>query len=108
MGFNTTLGIINTPFSSSQKQSRFKLYVYAQPLLNVIGYDATLQGGLFNRQSSYTISPSGIERFTGQLNFGVILKTKTLYFEYSRTAITKEFSSGEAYKWGGVKTGFTF
>ena len=37
-----------------------------------------------------------------------VIKTKTLYFEYTRSAITKEFKSGSAAKWGGIRIGFTF
>ncbi|MGC1205535.1 MAG: lipid A deacylase LpxR family protein [Flavobacteriaceae bacterium] len=107
VGFNSTFGIINTPFSSSSKRNGFVLYAYAQPVLNLIGYDATLQGGVFNKQSPYTISSGVVERLTAQFNYGIVLKTKTLYFEYSRSVITKEFTSGDSYKWGGVKVGFT-
>jgi len=76
-------------------------------MVNVIGYDATLQGGLFNRKSPCTIASQDMARFTGQFNYGIILKTKTLYFEYSRSVLTKEFETGSAYKWGGIKIGFT-
>ena len=107
VGFNTTFGIINAPFSSINKRNRFKLYIYAQPLANIVGYDATLQGGVFNKRSPYTISSGDVERFTGQFNYGIVLKTKTLYFEYSRSAITKEFKTGSSAKWGGFKIGFT-
>lgn len=108
LGLNATIGIINSPFSSVNDKNKFQLYFYTQPVLNVIGYDATLQGGLFNRKSPYTISSSSIERFTAQHNYGIVLKTKTLYFEYSRSAITREYDSGSSAKWGGIKIGFTF
>jgi lipid A 3-O-deacylase len=101
-GVNTTFGIINSPFSSTQERNGFIMYGYSQPVLSVIGYDATLQGGVLNRQSPYIISPGNVERFTGQVNYGLVLKTKTLYFEYSQSIITKEFESGDSYKWGGV------
>ena len=107
VGINSTFGIINAPFLSTNERNRFKLYAYAQPILSVVGYDATLQGGLFNKQSPYTISAGDVERFTGQFNYGIVLKTKTLYFEYSRSMITREFESGDSYKWGGIKIGFT-
>ena len=107
VGFNSTFGIINAPFSSSSKRNSFVLYAYAQPVLNLIGYDATLQGGVFNKQSPYTILSGVVERLTAQFNYGIVLKTKTLYFEYSRSVITKEFTSEDSYKWGGVKVGFT-
>ena len=108
IGFNGRLGLFNSAFSSLQNKRKFQIYVYAQPILSVIGYDATLQGGLFNDKSPYTIASRGIERFTTQYNYGVVVKTKTLYFEYTRSAITKEFKSGSAAKWGGIRIGFTF
>jgi len=108
LGLNATIGIINSPFTSKDDKKGFQLYFYTQPIVNVIGYDATLQGGLFNRKSPYTISNSSIERFTAQHNYGLVLKTRTLYFEYSRSAITREFDSGSSAKWGGIKIGFTF
>lgn len=108
LGLNATIGIINSPFSSNNEKNKFQLYFYTQPVINVIGYDATLQGGLFNRKSPYTISSSSIERFTAQHNYGIVLKTRTLYFEYSRSAITREFDTGSSAKWGGIKIGFTF
>jgi len=106
LGMNATLGIINVPFSPLKNKNKFELYLYSQPLLNIIGYDATLQGGLFNANSPYTISAGQIERFTAQNNYGIILQTRSMYFEYSRTMITREFLSGTSAKWGGIKIGF--
>lgn len=108
LGLNTTLGIINTPFSASEKRTGFRVYAYAETVGNVIGYDATLQGSLFNRKSVYTISSNNIERFTATFNYGLVIQTKTLYFEYARSAMTREFESGDAAKYGGIKIGFTF
>ena len=100
-------GLFNNPFSDNQNR-KFQIYIYSKPQLNLIGYDATLQGGIFNRKSPYTIPSSEVERFVGQHNFGLIVQTKTLYFEYTTTDITKEFSSGTSASWGGIKVGFTF
>lgn len=105
-GASATLGKINSPFSMNQQG--FELYLYAHPLLRVVGYDATLQGGLLNATSPYTIRSSDVERFVGQFNYGLILKTRTLYFEYSRSRITREFKTGASASWGGLKIGFTF
>lgn len=100
-------GIFNNPFSGTQKR-KFQIYVYSQPNVSFIAYDATLQGGLFNPKSPYTVASSDIERVVGQHNFGLIVQTGTLYFEYTSTDITKEFSYGSAARWGGIKVGFTF
>jgi len=103
VGMNASLGIINAPFDT--KKEKFTCYIYAQPLVNAIGYDATLQGGLFNRESPYTIDGNDIERLTAQVNFGAVVKFGNLYFEYSRVKITREFESGKPAKWGGFKIG---
>lgn len=108
IGINTTFGHIDLPFSESGQSSALKLYAYAQPVISVIGYDATLQGGIFTNDNPYIIANEQIERITGQVDFGLILKYKRLYLEYTRTAITREFKSGNAAKWGGFKVGFFF
>ena len=108
VGFNATLGIINAPFTSVDNKNKFQLYLYSQPIITVVGYDATLQGGLFNTKSTYTIPNNSVERFTAQHNYGMVLQTKTMYFEYSRTSITREFETGKAAKYGGIKVGFKF
>jgi len=109
VGFNTTFGIIDSPFSAAKRRKRnFRFYAYFQPLASIIAYDATLQGGLFNNSSPYTITSSDLERLTVQYNYGLVLKSKTLYFEYSRSAITREFKTGNSAKFGGIRIGFTF
>ncbi|GAB5417524.1 MAG: hypothetical protein Crog4KO_07960 [Crocinitomicaceae bacterium] len=108
IGLNGTFGIINSPFSSIQKKNGFKLYIYAQPMLRLIGYDATLHGGVFNKESPYTIPIDEVERLTGQFNFGIVCKTKNIYFEYSHSLLTREIETGSLAKWGGLKIGFTF
>lgn len=108
VGLNATLGIVNSPFTSIKNKNKFQLYLYSQPIVNAIGYDATLQGGLFNDKSPYTISNSSISRFTAQHNYGVVLQTRSLYFEYSRTAITREFETSRSSKFGGIRIGFKF
>ncbi len=105
-GLTSTFGKINSPFTAIKNKNRFQIYGYLQGLVSVIGYDASLQGGLFNRESPYTINDSDIERFTFQTNFGVIMQYKALYLEYSRAELTKEFSTGKDHKWGGIKIGF--
>ncbi len=108
VGFNTTIGLIDLPFSDSVNSSAFKLYAYAQPVVSIIGYDATLQGGIFTNDNPYEISLKDIDRVTAQIDYGLILKYKKLYLEYTRTAITREFKSGNAAKWGGFRVGYDF
>lgn len=108
LGANMRVGKLNFEFLTPKDQRKFQVYAYAEPRLSVVGYDATLQGGVFNKSSPYTIPSGDIERFTAQFNYGLIVKTKTLYFEYARSIISREFSTGSSAKWGGIRVGFTF
>lgn len=108
VGFTATFGIINSPFTSVKNKNKFQIYAFSQPSINVIGYDATLQGGLFNNKSPYTISTNEIERLTAQNNYGIVVQTRTLYFEYTNTIVTREFKTGTSAKYGGIKIGFKF
>ena len=108
LGLNATFGIIDKPFTIKNSAKKFKFYGFLQSIGTAVVYDATLQGGMFNNSSTYTISSGEVKRLTGQYSYGFILKTRTLFFEYSRYFITKEFNSGSSAKWGGIKIGFTF
>ncbi|AEH02192.1 lipid A deacylase LpxR family protein [Lacinutrix sp. 5H-3-7-4] len=107
-GLSATFGIIDKPFSIKNSAKKFNFYGFLQSIGTAVVYDATLQSGMFNNSSTYTISSGEVKRLTGQYAYGFILKTRTLFFEYSRYFITKEFNSGSSAKWGGIKIGFTF
>ena len=106
-GVNASLGIINSPFSAISNSRKLQIYIYSQPRATLVGYDATLQGGWFNN-SPYTIPSRDVERVTLQNNFGLIIRYRSSYFEYSRSHITREFSTGKSHAWGGFRIGFTF
>ncbi len=105
-GMTTTFGKINASFESLKNKNKFQMYGYFQSLVAAIGYDASLQGGLFNRKSPYTITDNDVNRFTLQHNFGIIMQYKAVYLEYSRSEITKEFRTSKMHKWGGIRIGF--
>jgi len=84
---------------------KFNVHLYLQPLINFVGYDATLQGGVFNRTSVYTISPADIRRITLQGNYGLVMMLHSLYLEYFESVLTKEFDTGQSHFWGGVRVG---
>ncbi len=109
-GFTLTLGRFDSPLTSSIRRSEhnFQFYLYSQSLGAVVGYDATLQGGLFNRNSPYTLNASELNRFTFQNNYGIVFNFWKIYAEYYRTYLSREFKSGREHSWGGVKLGVAF
>lgn len=107
-GFTTTFGLINSPYSSQFAHTKFHLYGYIQPLVTLVGYDGTLQGGLVGDNSIYTVPSSDVNRVVGQVNYGIVLQTKGMYLEYSRANITKEIKTLVPAGWGGIKMGWKF
>jgi lipid A 3-O-deacylase len=97
-------------FSSGGSADRggFTLHAFCQPMVSVVGYDATLQGGLFNPSSPYTIAAAEVERLTFQTTGGVVAEAGPVCLEYSHTFLTKEFQTGSWHSWGGVRLGVKF
>jgi lipid A 3-O-deacylase len=109
IGITLMAGRFNDPFASVQIMGKkFQLYAYDHPEINVVGYDATLQGGLFNHSSPYTIHASDVTRFVFRNNWGFVLQTGRLYLEYYQSYMTKEFNGGMDFHNGGIQIGFAF
>lgn len=102
-------GLLDNPFTYFSKQKRnLQLYIYAEPQINAVAYDATLQGGLFNQSSPYTISARNVNRIVFQGNMGLVIKGKRFNIEYFQTFLSREFSTGGTHHWGGVRLGWYF
>jgi lipid A 3-O-deacylase len=108
-GFNFMFGNFNDRYRSVAKTAtdhrKIQYYLYGQVLGSVIGYDASLEGGLFNRTSPYVISPSDISRFTFQADYGIVVSYRRIYAEYSQAFLTQEFNTGLNHRWGGLRLG---
>jgi lipid A 3-O-deacylase len=109
-GFTVMIGNFLSPFRNNPPASRkkFQWWVYEQPLVNFVGYDATLQGGVFDHTSPYTISTADVERVVFQHRYGLVLVFKSLYLEYYQTANTIEFKTSVYHHTGGLQIGFGF
>jgi hypothetical protein len=105
-GFNFMAGRFNKrfiPVSNTRKKTEY--YFYGQTRLHLTGYDATMQGGLFNRKSPYTIAAADISRVSFQADAGIIVNFRRLYLSYTQSYLTKEFSTGHYHRWGGISVG---
>lgn len=104
LGCNLIVGKYTSVYTQEVNKS-FQIYGFIQPLMNFIGYDANLQGGIFNSKSPYTIANEDINRITFQCNYGLVLKFRKYYLEFSQTYLTKEFETGNEVRWGSVRFG---
>jgi lipid A 3-O-deacylase len=109
-GLTIMLGNFYSPYRQAGEFHTKKLqwWVYEQPVVNLVGYDATLQGGVFDHSSPYTIAVSGLERIVFQHRFGLILVLKRMSLEYYQTGNTLEFKTSVYHRTGGLQIGFGF
>ena len=107
-GINFMAGNFNDPFASTAlHKKKIAYYFYSQSRLHIVGYDASMQGGLFNRYNPYIISVKDIERFVFQADAGITVSFQKLFLSYSQSFITREFESGKQHRWGGINIGFS-
>ncbi len=112
-GATFMVGYFDSPFSGytphsgqTSFSSQFRIYAYEHPEVSLVGYDATMQGGMFETQSPFTIDSKDITRYTFQNRFGFVVIYRRIYLEYFQSYITSEFKNGNYHAWGGVEIGF--
>ena len=109
-GLRLRAGRLNPYFSSLglTGQSSWQLYGQATLESRLIGYDATLQGGLFTSNDPYTLAAGAIRRTVLRSSGGLVLAHEKLSFEATATWISPEFVGGRTHRWGllGVTMAF--
>lgn len=107
-GVNFMIGRFNDPYSPKLSSKKIQCYLYGQARVNIIGYDASLQGGLLNERSAYTIADSDISRLVFQADYGIAFYLRNIFLTYSQAYLTREFATGVHHRWGGVSLGLSF
>jgi lipid A 3-O-deacylase len=102
LGFTGIIGNYNL-----EKKKNLQVYGYTNPRIFIVGYDASLQGGLFSN-SIYTFNASEITRVKYQIDYGIVLKNNFFYLEYTLSTLSKEFKTGSIEDWGGIRVGLKF
>ncbi len=104
VGLTVMAGRLGSPFAAARPRREF--YLYAKPQANLVGQDATLQGGLLNRSSPYTISASALSRIVYRQQVGIVYRSRHHFIEYYQSLGTREFRGGRAHRSGGFQLGF--
>lgn len=74
----------------------------------LIGYDATLQGGVFNKSSIYTLSSGEINRFVVEAYGGFELSYGLVELQFLQYWKSREFNTGQDHKYVSVRLNFAF
>lgn len=112
LGIHFRAGWMNPYFSNlgieKQGGRRFQLYAFLRANARAVGYNATMQGGLFHTNSIFIIPGKDISRLVYDGTAGVHLVIRRVQLEYSRSYITPEFIRGVDHGWGRVAFSFCF
>jgi hypothetical protein len=100
--FGLMHGYFNNAGLSKKDDRKFQCYIFLRGKAKAVGYNATLQGGMFNKSSIYTLEAREISRLVGTGSGGIMIAYKRVSLEYSRSYISAEFSDGLCHGWGRV------
>ena len=99
----TVFGWHEGVFSTANPGQKSKLFLFARGHFSLIGYDASLQGGLFNQSSVYVIPASELQRLLASGELGIQARLGKLKITFSHTYISPEFRNGLSHAWGKVQ-----
>ncbi|MCW3103470.1 MAG: hypothetical protein JWO09_1910 [Bacteroidetes bacterium] len=86
--------------SKDARHDKFQCYIFLREKVKAVGYNATMQGGVFNKSSIYTLRVGEISRVVGAAYVGIVIGYKRVSIEYTKAYITQEFTSGLSHGWG--------
>lgn len=101
IGGTLRLGKMQSYFAGDRTR-KLQLYAFLDGWAEGIGYNATLQGGLFSTGNPYTLSYNTIDHFVLGYTYGICLSYKSVSLEYSSTHITHEILNGLYHGWGHI------
>jgi len=107
LGFNLRFGIFSPYFNNlglekdaALGRNDFKIYGIAKANGRLVGYNATLQGGLTNSGNIYELPDASVSRAVAYLSAGIVVAYKRVSLEYTKVYITPEFKNGVDHGWG--------
>ena len=95
---NAALGIMGRVGAIEETAHR-RFFLFGRAENKLVGYDATLQGGLFNRGSPYVLTSPQIRRNIMRADIGVTLDMGRWALEVTRTYVSREFIGGLSHQW---------
>jgi len=94
-------------YFANERSKKLQFYGFAQGWVKAVGYNASMQGGLFSK-SVNTLGYSELSPVVLRGSFGLHLEYKKLAIEYSRIFITREIKTWWAHGWGYINITFYF
>jgi len=83
-------------------------YIFLKGWVQGVGYDATMQGGMFDRNNVYVIADKDITRLVYGYEYGLVYSFRKLILQYSLVHLTPEFNTGFSHAWGHITIAIAF
>lgn len=106
-GGNAQVGLFNHSFLEGESK-KIEFSVYANPSIHFIGFDATLQGGLFSNKNAYTIDNKSLKRVIYSSTIGFALKIKSLSVSIHKFVNSEQFTGIGLKQNAGLSLRFDF
>jgi lipid A 3-O-deacylase len=102
------LGIARRERLSLNHLQKAQCYFFLKGSGKLVGYDATLEGGMINKSSVYTMPASNLSRLVFQTSAGLTITYGGFLFEAEQLLLSPEFTDGLWHKWVHIGISFCF
>jgi hypothetical protein len=99
-GYFTSFPPSMVPGKPLYLKQKVQLFCYMQINSKLNAYNATLQGGVFNKDSPHVLVPEKVERAVMEWKSGLVCGYENFSIEIGQTNLTREFKAGERHSWG--------
>ena len=100
------LGTARGATLKKQGLRKFQCFLFLKGTGKMVGYDATLQGGMLNRSSTYILPSSAISRVVFETSGGVTVTYSGLRLDLEQYLLSPEFHQGLWHKWVHLSLSF--
>ncbi|MCX6306007.1 MAG: lipid A deacylase LpxR family protein [Bacteroidetes bacterium] len=104
--FFANLGVAKKQALGDAGLRKIQVFLFIKGAGKLVGYDATLQGGIFDKSSIYTLPAGEISRVVFQGSGGISFSCNGIRLDLEQFMLSPEFHNGWWHKW--VHVGLTF
>ena len=99
---------INTNKPQEYALKKWQAYIFIRSKAQAVLYNATLQGGMFNPNSPYTLKFQDIKHFVAELIYGFTLQYTVFELSAETFMLSPEIIGGKNHKWLSINLRFNF
>ena len=104
--FFSNMGVAKKVALKEKGLRKFQFIFFIKGSGKIVGYDATLEGGLFNRSSAYTLPAREISRVLLQSSSGISVSYNGFRIDLEQFVLSPDFHNGWWHKWVHLSLAF--